>query len=196
MPEANNIFAPRVDRELTDYSWNAVMDFTETLSQLDRYFTPQEHDRIGAAILTASEVALSYRKSDPESLIRQPDSINWQRIIVDDMNSLPSFSTAITANVEDVRIAGTYGNKYITLVLTDSTLVNERRCAIESLKKVTDFSLRASVPYVIIGEINTKASPERFLSRARSLFRNGRFDIAQLKLNEGSVIENIETELF
>lgn len=193
-----SIAATRIERQLTEASWNNVLDFAEELETIDRYFTPEDDDNIDLSILSSREFALSYRNSPDHSKIRALNPNDYQLKLEDDMLQSPHFNKRLTSRVEDVSLIENRGNVYLGLILSCGILVDERKCAVNSLRHLTRYPLSWDAPKIILGKTDAGSSnnrARRIQDKAHYLFESGKFDIEKLHFYPGTV-QNHTIELF
>ena len=190
------IAAARVERQLTEVSWNNVLDFSEQLKHDDKYFIPENKDRIDLTILSSREFALSYRNSPPNSKIRALSDFEYSAIIENDMQKSVHFTKKLTSRVDDVSLIENHGHQLLGLVLSSVVIIGERKCAVNSLRHLTKYPLGwGSLPYIIIGKFDSDVTNKdalRAQDKAHMLFESKEFKtLSKLNFDPGTVINHL-----
>ena len=150
----HEILAPRVERRLDEDSWNDVRDFSKELHGIESTFIPELSNYIDLSIFSSREFADSYRNSPSNSKIRStspPEHLSW---LSDDMGKIPEFNKNVIADIEDIIIKKVGSKLLLGMKLNSGQLVEDRKAAAKSIRRLTRVFSSWNVPDLIFGRID------------------------------------------
>lgn len=187
MYDVPRIVAPRIERNPDEASKDSVINFAAKLALHDKHFVPEHRDFLDLSLLSSREFALSYRHSQTNSKVQRIPHEDYSSKLLTDMARLDTFNSMLETDADRIIVEERQGENIVKLIMANPKLVDERHCAINSLRQLTNHTLDWGNPHIVIGKISPSVSPERFSSLANHILMFSDPDLGSLKFNNGHV---------